>query len=494
MLRIRSSLVAAGCLLACSVINKPDDVKPEGSGADAGGSGGSGFGGSAGETSDIGGTSSLGGTGTGGGGTGGSSAGAGGSVGVGGTSGNAGGTAGITGSGGTAGGAGGTAGTGGGGPNPPSIGLITVGGVDSESGDSVLAVLSASTGELLSTEELEVGGIAYDGAPGRDAWFIFTAAEFPPDPAKPVDLEVRRFDDQTEEWTTLSKLTAIPPPRPDQFTVLNRRLAYLSYRVENNQPVEHLTVLDTGDLADVKLLTSEFTTDDRMIGITGARGSANDSEALGGIVDVMLAQNCTSTDSLAGCALVVQPIFFGSMETVGVPVDVSSLAGTRMAGPSAFYTARLAEETHIAMPDDNGRVYVAVADPRDPATSTDFEPTSGTEVGGLAISECNRVAAFTKGPEGQLYAFNLDGALGNSFVLGHPGQAVSYESFEEQVIVSYNPGADDPGLVEAYIQAFKTERNGVGVTITPRAEFIAPPTLIPNTLTTRIVVPIDCPE
>lgn len=485
MLRIRSSLVTVCCLLACSVINKPDDVKPVGTGSDAGGSG-IGVGGSAGEASDVGGTSSQGGSG--GAGTGGVGGGTGGIGG--GAAGTGGGSGGTDASGGS-GGSGGTAGTGGSGPNPPSVGLIAVGGVDTDSGESVLAVLSASSGELLASERLEVGGIAYDGAPGRDVWFIFTAAEFPPDPAKPVDLEVRRFDDQTEEWTTLSKLTAIPPPRPGEFTVLNRRLAYLSYRLENNQPVENLTVLDTSDLADVTLLESKFTTDDRMIGITGARGSANDSEALGGIVDVMLAQNCSSTSSFEGCSLVVQPIFFGSMETVGVPVDVSSLAETRMAGKSAFYTARLAEETHIAMPEDNGRVYVAVADPRDPESLTDFEPTAGTEIGGLAISECNRVAAFTKGPEGQLYAFNLDGALGNSVDLGHPGQAVSYESFEEQIIVSYDPG-DIPDEMPR-IRAFKTDRNGVGVAISERDDFVAPGTLLPNTLTTRVVVPIDCP-
>ena len=90
-----------------------------------------------------------------------------------------------------------------------------------------------------------------------------------------------------------------------------------------------------------------------------------------------------------------------------------------------------------------------------------------------------------------MYAFNLDGALGNSVELGHPGQAVSYESFEEQIIVSYNPG-DIPDEMPR-IRAFSTDRNGVGVAISERDDFVAPGTLVPNTLATRVVVPIDCP-
>ena len=165
-----------------------------------------------------------------------------------------------------------------------------------------------------------------------------------------------------------------------------------------------------------------------------------------------------------------------------------------MAGPSAFYTARLEEETHIASPNDEGRVYVAVADPRDPADLTDFDPTAGTAVGGLAISECNRVAAFTKVSEGQLYAFNLDGALGNAVALGHDGQQVAYESFEEQIILSYKPSDIAAPLDFPYIRAFTTGRNGVGVAIAERTEFAAPETLIPDTLATRIALPIECPE
>lgn len=508
MLRTSGTLSAiAGCLLfACSVINKPDEVVQVDDGA--GGTGGDGVGGSAGELTTAGGTEASGGTGMGG--TEGGSAGVGGAGGstatstVGGT--NAGGSGGSSaGEGGTAGtgattssGGSSTSGSGGSGGTsvtPPTVGLVVVGGVDTETAEPVLTVLSAETGARLDQEDLQVGGIAYDGAPGKDTWFIFTSAEFPPDPAIPVNLEVRRFDDQDNEWTTISQLTAIPPPRPDQFTVLNNRLVYLSYHLENNVPVEGLTILNTSDLTDVQVVANDYVPTGQMIGITGARGAPNDSEALGGIVDVMLAEDCTGMGSLSGCSLVAQPIFLGSQQTVGVPVDISALAGTLMGGPSAFYTARLEEETHIASPNDEGRIYVAVADPRDPADLTDFDPTAGTAVGGLAISECNRVAAFTKVSEGQLYAFNLDGALGNSVNLGHEGQQVAYESFEEQIIVSYKPGdSSEPPPEVPYIRAFTTDRNGVGVAIAERTDFAAPATLIPDTLATRIVLPIGCPE
>ena len=511
MLRTSGTLAIAGCLsFACSLINKPDEVLPvDPAAGGTTGSGGDGAGGSAGEQTTAGGTESSGGTGVGG-----SVGGSGGDGGVGGagsggasttatTAGGMGGD-GAGGSAGEDGSSGGTSsttastsggGSGGTGVTPPSIGLVTVAGVDSDSGRSVLSVLSAEDGELLAQEDLQVGGIAYDGAPGKDTWFIFTSADFPPDPAIPVNLEVRRFDDESNEWTTISQLTAIPPPRPDQFTVLNNRLVYLSYRLENNVPVEALTILNTTDLEDIRVIDNNYVPTGAMIGITGARGAPNDAEALGGIVDVMLAEDCTAVGGLERCSLVAQPIFLGNQQTVGVPVDISALAGNFMVGPSAYYTARLQEETHIALPDDEGRVYIAVADPRDPADLTDFDPTAGTAIGGLAISECNRVAAFTKVSEGQLYAFNLDGALGNSVDLGHEGQKVAYESFEEQIIVSYKPtGSGQDPLGVPYIRAFTTGRNGVGVSIAERTEFAAPATLIPDTLATRIVLPIDCPE
>jgi hypothetical protein len=179
---------------------------------------------------------------------------------------------------------------------------------------------------------------------------------------------------------------------------------------------------------------------------------------------------------------------------VGVSVNLSDSLGT-IQGPSAFYTGQVTETTYIAMPDEAGRVTIVEADPRAPADSNSHDVTAGSEVGGLAISECHQVAVFTKGSEELFHAFNLDGGLGMSLSLGHVGQEVHYEPFEEQVIVPYRPDpASDVVPAGPFLRAFTAPRQSVGVAIGQRTEFMAPATLIPQTLATRIALPITCDQ
>src|SRR5690606_32107480 len=115
---------------------------------------------------------------------------------------------------------------GGGAPNLPGHGLVVLGGVDSDD-RGVLSVLDPESGEQLARNSMpdgvRVAAIAHDGAPDRDLWFVFTAGSFPANPSVPANLQVRRFDEAQETWTTLTTVTNLPPPLPGSLTVLNRR-------------------------------------------------------------------------------------------------------------------------------------------------------------------------------------------------------------------------------------------------------------------------------
>jgi hypothetical protein len=209
-------LAAAGGFYGCSLINAPDDVvSDDGTGAT----------GATGATDPVGGEP---GTGTGG------NDSAGGEVGSGG---------------GDIGSGGGDIGTGGedGGVVPPTSGLVVVGAQVGATTNRVLAALSGRTGAELVREDLPVAGLAYDEAPGRHVFFVFTSSNFPASRTGTADLEVRRFDDAAGEWTVLGRTTALPPPLPDQFLVLNERLLYLSHRVVGGAAVSSVTLLDTSD-------------------------------------------------------------------------------------------------------------------------------------------------------------------------------------------------------------------------------------------------------
>src|SRR4029079_14297182 len=134
--------------------------------------------------------------------------------------------------------------------------------------------------------------------------FIFVGGDFPAKADKVVELQDRHFNDVTNSWFTISKATTLPPPVPESFAVLNDRLAYLSHVVKNNMLVAAVTLLDTSDLNAVKSLTVDLPMlNGTMITLLGTRGSVVDPNAVGGVLDVGISQNCAG----ANCDLFIQP-------------------------------------------------------------------------------------------------------------------------------------------------------------------------------------------
>ena len=159
----------------------------------------------------------------------------------------------------------------------PTQGVLAVAGTDPTKADAnVVSLLDPTTGAEITRQTLTgaaVAGLAYDGAADKDVWFEFTAATFPAAPDSKADLQVYAFSDADSSWKTAStKVTALPPPRPESFVVLNDRLSYLSYDTATG--ADSLTVLDTTDpktITQIKFTSPTF--GGEVLGMVGTRGA-----------------------------------------------------------------------------------------------------------------------------------------------------------------------------------------------------------------------------
>jgi hypothetical protein len=394
---------------------------------------------------------------------------------------------------------------------PPTKGLMVVGGTGTDPLVGVLTVLDAVDGSELVERELltggaDIAGVAYDGADGRDAWFIFFAADFPAKSDKTANLEVRRYDEVANEWKLLSRVTALPPPRPNSFAVLNDRLAYLSHKVEAGVPVQSLTVLDTTDLfavTEVDFSAASLVGAD-MIALLGSRGAAENPASLGGTLNVFKQQNCSRINE---CELLVQTITVGDSIVEGLSQNAGNFQGL-----PAFATQKTTRLDFGALPKldvtQNTRLAVEVvrAEPQAWEAATPFTATSSAEeIGGLTIDECQNVALFTSNEERNLYGVTRTG-IGSRQELGYPGQQARWEPYTGNVITTFNPAFEPPEdldagmgmtLTQPAISAFSVTSNetGTSLTIAPldAASWNPPADLVPNTFELRFPLPHSCP-
>lgn len=492
-----SWLLLASGVAACSLVNAPDELETEPSGdAGAPGDSGSSSGGNAGKGGGSAGTGKGGSAGNGGSAGTGNEAGASPEGGTGnpGSGGSAGESMTTGGSAGLAGGEGGT-----GGSVAPATGLIALGArVTDGTGAAVLSMLDEAGSEL-SREDLSVAAIAHDGAPGRDVWYVFIAEDiFPIDRSRPADLEVRRFDQATSEWVTVSRTTALPPPRAGQLAVLNQRLAYLSYR--NSDQAETLTLLDTADLENITSEEVPVTGSNgtSLVGLLGARGSATDSTVDGGTLNLMLSE-CPSGTT---CSLGIQPYFVGGSVVAGTFEPLGSYVGS-----TAFATA-LQERRSFASFNSasDSQVHLFDIDPFDPTEADDSVlPSMSSTIGGLSLLECEGVVVMAEGTENQLRGVSLMGGATRPFDLMRAGQTLYFEPFSRVLIAPFNsdptdpaPVVDDSGSVRGFaaaLDAFAVEGNGVSApTITRRsaAQWSPPADLAPLTLAVRSPETFEC--
>lgn len=399
-------------------------------------------------------------------------------------------------------------GMGGGAPNLPGHGLVVLGGVDSDD-RGVLSVLDPESGEQLARNSMpdgvRVAAIAHDGAPDRDLWFVFTAGSFPANPSVPANLQVRRFDEAQETWTTLTTVTNLPPPLPGSLTVLNRRLAYISFVVEGGEIVQSVTLLDTTDPEDVKQIDFDFPTSDpndgeALVGLVGVRGTEEDANSPGGTLNLTIGVGATIADGRPHCEttcdIEIQSIAVGSLIQAGLRAGLGASGGPGASDVTSVPLTTLdsvRRDVLVVVPGANAENDVhlyRVPDPRNTAV-TEFEsmPLTSEELVGFAVAECARVAAFASSA-GTIEGVSRVG-LKRTVELGRPGQLLTYEPYTRALISPYNPG---DAMEEPVISAFDvmTNTSGTNLTIEPRAAWDAPDDLRVDVLAVRSQVPPSC--
>lgn len=379
----------------------------------------------------------------------------------------------------------GGSGTGGGAVVAPTKGLFVV-GAENDSGSRVLLALNTTNGSVLEEVELPIAAVAYDEAPGRFVWFVFTASKFPADPTRTADLEVRRYNDSDNTWTVLSEESGLPPPRPDQLVVLNNRLAYLSYKVVSGTPEESLTVLDTSDLSDVtELATRTHEAGEEYLGLVGMRGSDTNPNADGGALDLMIGRNCT-----ADCELFVQPVFVSDKL-----VDGAGAVLDHYVGSPRFVAARTEAKVYAAMYSTQpvARVEVRAFAPDAPSTSTLFtiDELTGQDISGFDLLECQNAGLIRGSDSDDLVAFQLESGNRQATDLGTPGDLVYGEPFGGSAITFADPGAGmgGAGSASAPLRAFEVSESGAtDLAVNERSLWMPPTDVIPLTGAARYPV------
>lgn len=325
-------------------------------------------------------------------------------------------------------------------PGPPTTGLVVVGGKALKGSANVLVAVNPEDGAELLRENIPgaaVVGLAYDGAAGKDLWFVFTSGDFPADSMTKADLQVRSFNDLSRKWLTRRKVTALPPPRPNSFVVLNDRLAYLSFGLVNNVITDTLTILDTSTAIGTKQVTFDLPLTGRVLGLVGTRGVPGDSTALGGTLAIASGDGCTGTGASLKCtALSFTPIFVGDEITAGA---VKKLRG--FTGRPVFASSTLVQRAFVALPAvaPLGNVDLIRFDPR----GLTFESpqtviTPAHQFAGFSLVECLDVTVLSSLLDLTLWATSAQGASGKA-ARTLLAQDVVYEPFTSSVVTPFNP-------------------------------------------------------
>ncbi len=393
------------------------------------------------------------------------------------------------------GGMGGEAGSGAGaGGTPvvaPTTGLFVMGALDGS--ERVLSVIDTDDATELKREPLDVAAVAYDRAPGRYYWYVFTAADYPAAPTKRATLEVRRFDDAKKAWTVVSKTTALPPPRPDTLVVLNDRLAYLSAEVVNNVPVDAVTVLDTSDVNDVTVLhTRTVEPGEFFVGLSGVRDG--DPQAPGGVLDLMIATGCNTPGLNITCDLSVLPLVVADEVGAGVDTPMGQFQGT-----PKFAASLTDSKVYIAKYDPNAPtlpgVVVLSFVPDAPELPEPIVTTSvAQDISGFDVLDCPNVVAFTEGSTQNLIVVNLVTGGSTTKALASDGSGVYTEPFASRALALADGMGMGGGSGAYTVRGFNiTRKTAATVDVDEEHPVWTPPTDIePLTGATRTPETLSC--
>lgn len=406
-------------------------------------------------------------------------------------------------------------------PEAPTTGLIVVTGVETASDDRVLLTINPLSGAELSRETVPAVSVAYDEAPGRFVWYIFTSASPSPGANTLAELQVRRYDDDTDTWTTVSRTSALPAPllrgedgaaagpRPTAHfkpVVLNERLVYISQTVEMGSPVQSVTVLDTSDLRNVELVeTRPIPPMDQVMGLVGRRGTELDAEAPGGAISLMVAQACDAVTDV--CNLAARPLTISNNiaeltpDNFGTFLGVPAFASTPVLPDSEMRPFKNEIESLGAYalafhPGTNEPRWWGF-DPADPAAKevpSSLPDSASDSFAGLAVWECRAaaVASSSGSADDELSAIHLANASVLSTSLVDIGRDVTVEPFRGNALTMRSPGSDFPAIrafqIEVLTPGTPTER----ISLAERALWNAPEDVDPLSFAVRLPESPSC--
>src|SRR5579872_1856405 len=188
---------------------------------------------------------------------------------------------------------------------PPNKGVIVVGGAGSDSTDagadaglvSILTALAPENGAELpaAREKLNVASIHYDGL--RDLWYVFESggAGFFPTPTDNVYLHVRQLNPGTGHWTELRSFKVPPLVAFTLVTVLRERLTYVAYATGQDGALgSQIVTIDTTDPTNPSVYDSQ-PLDQQPIGLIGTRSTTG----AGGVVNLLLSTPCDGGSCLS---------------------------------------------------------------------------------------------------------------------------------------------------------------------------------------------------
>jgi hypothetical protein len=342
-----------------------------------------------------------------------------------------------------------------------AAGVLVVGGITSTDGGFTLTTLDPTTGAELNPslrETMTVVSVHYDGL--RDRWYIFEntgiGALFPA-PTDPVFLHTRVLDPHTGIWTELSKLQVPAIVSTDTVAILNDRVAYTAYALNDAGTFAgnyELVLVDTSVPTAPALINPPLALQAEPTGTIGTRNPSTVSP--GGTINLFHVDltECQGDAAAELCELdVVHVTVQGAAAQAGAATPIAAVNPQGAEGVGSFLGG--GPDDVIAFPTVNGKtaqVQRFSASTSAPAAGSTVSFGSGdVHLQELAISECYTMA-FVVGVPNDTFLYGVPLLNVTTPVvsqdMGHAGQAVEYEPFTNTVIAPFR--ANGSFAIDAY--------------------------------------------
>jgi hypothetical protein len=381
-------------------------------------------------------------------------------------------------------------------------GAVVVGGVQMGDGGFVLSVLDPTTGLELSRQGMTVVGVRHD--PVRDLWYVFeddggigAPSVIPTDN---VHLHVYTMATSSGTWSQQASIKVPPLVSADAVAVLNGRLAYTAYALNDAGTATggyDLVVIDTSTQTSPQVMSPPTALADYPVGTIGTYKTSG----LGGSinlfhVDMTMCQGDAGSQLCELEAVHVTVPASGAPVVSGTPVGIAAVDPTQSQG-FASYVGGGPEDTIAFAPANGGSAYVQLF-----STATSI-PIAGSvaafgiadpHLQNIAIAECFGLA-FVVGVPNDTQLFGVPIAAGTNATrtvdLGHSGQAVAFEPYTSTVIAPFKASGSFA------ISAYKLGGTAATPTLTNRTTggtWQPPADLEPNFVAVRNSIPFkSCP-